>query len=111
METTNSDDKPVLRLTWRQIIFLWTVGAAVIGIWWSLQRGQFQQARQLDAVSSEISILARTYERLEKRMEGDAMSRYNVADAARDQALTNARFTDHERRILLLEDRRPAKVK
>ncbi len=102
----NPEDKPILRLTWRQMAFFWTVGAALVGIWWSLQRGQFLQARQLDAVSAEISVLARTYDRLEKRYETDTISKYTVGDASRDQALTNARFTEHERRILLLEDRK-----
>lgn len=105
---TSPEDKPVFRLTWRQAALVWSMAAALVGIWWSLQRASFQQARQLDAVSAEISVLARTYDRLEKRYENDTLSKYTVSDAARDQALSNARFTEHERRLMILEDRRQA---
>lgn len=89
----------VLRLPWPTVALLWSVGAALAGLWWDGRQQTQATILTTARLDSSVQVLEKTLVRLEAAQERF----YTTGDANRDLSVINGKLDDHEGRIRSLE--------
>ena len=97
-----TNTEPKIKLSIGSLALLWSIFAAVAGVWW---QGQQQQVEQR-VVTTELTSAVRSLERTTQRQEESLSRFYTASEAARDIGALNQRMEDHEIRIRKIEDKR-----
>lgn len=104
--TDAPSERPVLKIPYSLLGVIYSIFAAMAGLWYSLNQSNNDQKVQLVAVGKDVTALTKIVGRLEKQLDEDRISRYTSDNAVRDFSIVNAQLVDHEARIRKLEERK-----
>lgn len=93
------DKGSLLRLPWPTVALLWSVGAALAGLWWDGRKSTEATVQSTIRLDSSVQVLEKTLVRLEAAQDRF----YTTGDANRDLGVINGKLDDHEGRIRTLE--------
>lgn len=97
------DNEGFLKIRWPLATILWSCLSAFIWFGYNTMTSASRMQTDIVAVSRDVSSLSTGVQRLERRMDLDAQTRYTASEAAKDIALINAQLDNHKRRIDRME--------
>ena len=100
------DSEGFLKIRWQLATILWSCLATVLGFAYNTMQSASKMQSDIVVVSTSVQSLATGVQRLERRMDLDAQTRYTASEAAKDIALINAQLDNHKRRIDRMESAR-----